>query len=163
MTGIELILSDLPRVLLEASILLSIAVLVGLLIRATNIPLTVVLAVAGLVVTESGADLAVSRLISGEGFEGLVLNLLLPVLIFETAIIPSTREFMRNLVPIVALATFALVLSAALVGAAINATVGLSISVALLFGVIVSATPRLPWLRCFARSGVEPPADTGRG
>ena len=57
MTGTELILSDLPRVLLEASILLSIAVLVGLLIRATHIPLTVVLAVAGLVVNESGADL----------------------------------------------------------------------------------------------------------
>ena len=42
-------------------------------------------------VTESGADLAVSRLISGEGFEGLVLNLLLPVLIFET----GTMEWRR--------------------------------------------------------------------
>ncbi len=155
MVETELILSDLPRVLLEASILLSIAVLVGLLIRATHIPLTVVLAVAGLIVNESGADLAISRLIAGEGFEGLVLNLLLPVLIFEAAIMLSTREFMRNLVPIVALATLALVISAALVGTAINATVGLSISVALLFGVIVSATDPVAVVAVFREVGVS--------
>ncbi len=92
----QLILSDLPRVLLEASILLSVAVLIGVLIRKLHIPLTVVLAVAGLIVSEAGTELAVTELISGEGFEGLVLNLLLPVLIFEAALGLSTREFMPS-------------------------------------------------------------------
>ncbi len=151
----ELILTDLPRVLLEASILLSIAVLIGLLIRSLHIPLTVVLAVAGLVVSEAGADLAITELIAGEGFEGLVLNLLLPVLIFEAALMLSTREFMRNLVPIGALATVALAVSAVLVGLSMNATTGLSMSVALLFGVIISATDPVAVVAVFREVGVS--------
>ncbi len=151
----ELILSDLPRVLLEASILLSVAVLIGLMIRSLHIPLTVVLAVAGIVVSEAGADLAIAQLISGEGFEGLVLNLLLPVLIFEAALMLSTREFMRNLVPIGALATVALALSAAVVGFSMHATAGLSISVALLFGVIISATDPVAVVAVFREVGVS--------
>ncbi len=151
----ELILTDLPRVLLEASILLSVAVLIGLLIRSLHIPLTVVLAVAGLVVSEAGADLAIADLIAGEGFEGLVLNLLLPVLIFEAALGLSTREFMRNLVPIGALATVALGVSAAVVGLSMNATAGLSMSVALLFGVIISATDPVAVVAVFREVGVS--------
>src|SRR5919106_352964 len=98
--GADLVLTDLPRLLLEASILLSVAVLVSMITKRVHIPLTVVLAASGLLVTEFGVDLAITQLIAGEGFENLVLNLFLPVLIFEAALSLSTREFMRNLVPI---------------------------------------------------------------
>ena len=152
--GVELVLTDLPRLLLEASVLLSLAVLVSLFTRRINIPFTVILATAGLMVTELGADLAISQLIAGEGFENLVLNLFLPILIFEAALMLSTREFMRNLVPIGALATVALAISAVVVGFAMNLTVGLSITVALLFGVIISATDPVAVVAIFRELGV---------
>ena len=152
--GVELVLTDLPRLLLEASVLLSLAVLISLFTRRINIPFTVILATAGLVVNELGADLAISQLIAGEGFENLVLNLFLPILIFEAALMLSTREFMRNLVPIGALATVALAISAVVVGFAMNLTVGLSITVALLFGVIISATDPVAVVAIFRELGV---------
>ena len=153
-SGVELVLTDLPRLLLEASILLSLAVLVSPFTRRINIPFTVVLATAGILVNELGADLPIGRLISGEGFENLVLNLFLPILIFEAALMLSTREFMRNLIPIGALATIALAISAVLVGFSMNLAVGLSISVALLFGVIISATDPVAVVAIFRELGV---------
>lgn len=154
-TGAQLVLTDLPRLLLEASILLSIAVLVSLFTRRLHIPLTVVLAAGGMLVTELGADLAIGQLIAGEGFENLVLNLFLPVLIFEAALMLSTREFMRNLVPITALATVALAISAAVVGLSMNLAMGLSLAVALLFGVIISATDPVAVVTVFREVGVS--------
>ena len=152
--GVELVSTDLPRLLLEASVLLSFAVLISLFTRRINIPFTVILATAGLMVNELGADLAISQLIAGEGFENLVLNLFLPILIFEAALMLSTREFMRNLIPIGALATVALAISAVVVGFAMNLTVGLSITVALLFGVIISATDPVAVVANFRELGV---------
>jgi NhaP-type Na+/H+ and K+/H+ antiporter len=46
-------LTDLPRLQLEASVLLSMAVLVSLFTRRLHIPLTVVLAASGMLVTSS--------------------------------------------------------------------------------------------------------------
>ena len=151
----DLILTDLPRVLLEASVLLSGAVLVGLVTRRVNVPLTAVLAMIGLLVSELGADLAITRLIVGEGFETLVLNMFLPILIFEAALMLSTREFMRNIVPIGALATAALVISAVFVGISLNIALGMSLTVALLFGVIVSATDPVAVMVVFRELGVS--------
>lgn len=153
--GTQLVLSDLPQLLLEASVLLLLAVLVSLPTRRFHIPLTVVLAAAGIAVAELGADLAISQLIRGEGFENLVLNLFLPILIFEAALNLNTREFMRNLAPIVALATVALAISAGLVGVSMNMTIGISLSVALLFGVISSATDPVAVVAVFRELGVS--------
>lgn len=154
-TGAQLVLTDLPRLLLEASVLLSIAVLISLFTRRIHIPLTVVLAAAGLIVSEAGADLAIAQLISGEGFENLVLNLFLPILIFEAALNLSTREFMRNLLPIGMLATVALAISALLVGLSIVWAIGWAVAVALLFGVVVSATDPVAVVSVFREVGVS--------
>ena len=154
--GAELVITELPRLLLEASVLLSGAVLVSLFTRRVNIPLTAVLAMIGLLVKESGADLAIIDLIKGSGFGTLVLNLFLPILIFEAALMLSTREFMRNIVPIGALATAALVISALFVGFSLKlAPLGLSLTVALLFGVIVSATDPVAVTAVFRDVGVS--------
>jgi hypothetical protein len=88
----------LPTALLEMSVLLGTAVLVGLFAQRIRLPLTVVLAVAGVLATELGVDLALVGILSGEGFKQLLVNLFLPVLVFEAALTLSTREFMRNLV-----------------------------------------------------------------
>ena len=151
----ELVLTDLPRLLLEASLLLSGAVLVGLVTKRIHIPLTVVLALTGILVAEFGADLTITALISGVGFENLVLNLFLPVLIFEAALNLDTREFMLNLVPIGVLATVALAISAAVVGFSMNQFAGVSLAVALLFGVIISATDPVVVVAVFRELGVS--------
>ncbi len=153
--GTQLVLGQLPQLLLEASVLLLIAVLISLLTKRLHIPLTVILAGAGILVVELGSDLAISELIRGEGFENLVLNLFLPILIFEAALNLNTREFMRNLLPIVALATVALAISAGLVGLSMHYAVGLTLSVALLFGVISSATDPVAVVSVFRELGVS--------
>ena len=151
----EFVLINLPRILLELSILLSGSVLVGLATKRINLPLTVVLAVVGLGVSEFGGELAIGAMIQGEGFEILLVNLFLPILIFEAAIALNTREFMRNLVPIGALATVALAISAVLVGVSMNLLIGWPIAVALLFGVIVSATDPVAVVAIFREVGVS--------
>jgi monovalent cation:H+ antiporter, CPA1 family len=61
------VVEQIPRALLEVSILLGGAVLVAMATRRIHLPLTVVLAVAGLLASELGADLAVAELLAGEG------------------------------------------------------------------------------------------------
>ena len=134
------VVEQIPRALLEVSILLGGAVLVAMVTRRIHIPLTVVLAVAGLLASELGPDLAVAGLLSGEGFKELLVDIFLPILIFEAALGLSTREFMRNLLAIVVLASVALVISAALVGAALTLALGVPLLAALLFGALISAT-----------------------
>ena len=134
------VVEQIPRALLEVSILLGGAVLVAMVTRRIHIPLTVVLAVAGLLASELGADLAVAGLLTGEGFKELLVDIFLPILIFEAALGLSTREFMRNLLAIVVLASVALVISAALVGAALTLALGVPLLAALLFGALISAT-----------------------
>ncbi len=145
----------LPTALLEMSLLLGAAVLVGLLAQRIHLPLTVVLAVAGILATQLGIDLALLDLLSGEGFEELLVNLFLPVLVFEAALGLSTREFMRNLVAIAALATVALVISAVLVGYGLVLTLTLPLAGALLFGTLISATDPVAVVAVFRELGVS--------
>jgi CPA1 family monovalent cation:H+ antiporter len=149
------VVSALPSALLQVSLLLATAVIIGLVAQRINIPLTVVLAIAGLLVSELGADdLAVMQLLGGEGFKELLVNLFLPILIFEAALALSTREFMRNLVAIGALATVALAISAALVGLGLRFGLGIPLAAALLFGALISATDPVAVVAVFRELGV---------
>jgi monovalent cation:H+ antiporter, CPA1 family len=147
--------SSLPTALLEISLLLAAAVLVGLLAQRVHIPLTVVLALAGMLVTQLGVDLALMDLLGGEGFKELLVNLFLPILIFEAALGLSTREFMRNLLAITALATVALAISAVLVGFGLNLGLGIPLAAALLFGALISATDPVAVVAIFRELGVS--------
>ena len=148
------VVEQIPRALLEVSILLGGAVLVAMVTRRIHIPLTVVLAVAGLLASELGPDLAVAGLLTGEGFKELLVDIFLPILIFEAALGLSTREFMRNLLAIVVLASVALVISAALVGAALTLALGVPLLAALLFGALISATDPVAVVAVFRELGV---------
>ena len=148
------VVEQIPRALLEVSILLAGAVLVAMATRRIHVPLTVVLAVAGLLASELGADLAVAGLLAGEGFKELLVNLFLPILIFEAALGLSTREFMRNMLAIVVLASVALVISAALVGGALTLVLGIPLIAALLFGTLISATDPVAVVAVFREVGV---------
>jgi CPA1 family monovalent cation:H+ antiporter len=145
----------LPTALLEMSVLLGAAVFVGLAASRMRLPLTVVLAVAGMLATEFGIDLALVEVLSGEGFKELLVNLFLPILVFEAAIGLSTREFMRNLVAITALATVALLIATALVGYSLVATLAIPVAAALLFGALISATDPVAVIAVFRDLGVS--------
>ncbi|MGA7688689.1 MAG: sodium:proton antiporter [Jiangellales bacterium] len=145
----------LPTALLEMSILLGVAVLVGLFAQKIRLPLTVVLAVAGMLATTLGLDLALIEVLDGEGFKELLVNLFLPILVFEAAVTLSTREFMRNLAAITALATIALLISAALVGSSLVAALAIPVAAALLFGALISATDPVAVVAVFRELGVS--------
>jgi CPA1 family monovalent cation:H+ antiporter len=145
----------LPTALLEMSLLLGFAVLVGLLAQRVGIPLSAVLAVAGVAVAQSGIDLALVDILAGEGFQELLVSLFLPILVFEAALGLSTREFMRNLVAITALATVAVVISAALVGYGLVVSLGIPLASALLFGSLISATDPVAVTAVFRELGVS--------
>jgi CPA1 family monovalent cation:H+ antiporter len=145
----------LPTALLEMSVLLGAAVIVGLAAQRMRLPLTVVLAVAGILATQLGADLALVEVLSGEGFKELLVNLFLPILVFEAALGLSTREFMRNLVAITALATVALLISTALVGASLVWALAIPLVSALLFGSLISATDPVAVIAVFREVGVS--------
>ncbi|MBA2576724.1 MAG: hypothetical protein H0V05_08820, partial [Euzebyaceae bacterium] len=60
---------NLARLLLELSLLLATAVLLGLLARRVRIPVTVVLTVVGFAAAALGGTLVVGERLQGEGFE----------------------------------------------------------------------------------------------
>jgi CPA1 family monovalent cation:H+ antiporter len=145
----------LPAALLQVSVLLAAAVLVGMLAQRVNIPVTVVLALAGILVVEMGFDSTIAGFVAGAGFKELLINLFLPILIFEAALGLSTREFMRNLLAVTALATVGVAISAALVGFSLFYILGIPLVVALLFGVLISATDPVAVVATFRELGVS--------
>lgn len=145
---------SLPEWLLGASVLLAGAVALGLLARRVGVQLTVVLVVIGFVAGWIGDSLGFEAPLRGERFEEVVVFLFLPVLVFEAALGLSVRAFFRNLGPILILAVVALLVSAALVGVALNVALGIPLAAALLFGALISATDPVAVVAVFRELGV---------
>jgi len=147
---------DLPAALLEVSLLLVGAALVGIPARRFGIPVTVILAVGGFLVAWAGGDKTLELVASlrGEVFQETVVYVFLPALVFAAALGLSTRDFLRNLGPILVLATVALAIAAALVGVALYFGLGIALSSALLFGVLISATDPTAVVSVFRHVGV---------
>ncbi|MGB3633330.1 MAG: sodium:proton antiporter, partial [Rubrobacteraceae bacterium] len=144
----------LPQWLLLVSALLLAAVLIGLLARKVQLPFTVVLAVVGFVAGWIGAPLGFEMPLEGEEFEGVLVFVFLPVLVFAAALGLSTRAFLNNIGPILVLAVLALVISAVLVGVSLYLVLGIPLVAALLFGVLISATDPVAVVAIFRKLGV---------
>ncbi len=138
---------------LEASGLLAVAVLVGVVARRVRLPLSVVLVVVGIVAAAVGMSPGVGRL-EGEAFEQVVLFLFLPVLVFAAALGIDLRAFVRNLGAILALAVPAFLLSAGVVGLVLHQALGTALVAALLFGALISATDPVAVVAVFREVGV---------
>lgn len=145
---------SLPQWVLQASVLLAAAVLLGVLARRVRLQLTVVLAAVGFLAGWLGEPLGVENPLRGEEFEEVLVFLFLPVLIFAAALGISTRAFFRNLGPILVLAIVAFMVSAVLVGFALNLGLGISLTAALLFGALISATDPVAVVAVFRQLGV---------
>ena len=144
----------LPQWILLTSILLTVAVLLGVFARRVRLQLTVVLAVVGFVAGWLLEPLGLEIPLRGEEFEEILLFLFLPVLVFDAALGLSTRAFFRNLVPILVLAIPALIVSAVLVGLALSFGLNIPLAAALLFGVFISATDPVAVVAVFRQLGV---------
>jgi len=149
---------ELSSSLLEISLLLAGAVLIGIAARRWKIPVTVLLAVGGFLLAWVGGDtvFALVDSLRGDTFEAIVVNLFLPILIFEAALTLSTRAFLRNLGAIVVLATVALAIAAGLVGYSLHILLNIPLPAALLFGVLISATDPVAVVAVFRNLGVSP-------
>jgi CPA1 family monovalent cation:H+ antiporter len=145
---------SLPEWVLQISVLLAGAVLLGLLARRVRLQLTVVLAVVGFLAAWFGGPLGVESPLRDEQFEEVLVFAFLPVLIFAAALGISTRAFFRNLGPILVLAIVAFVISAVLVGIALYLGLAIPLTAALLFGALISATDPVAVVAIFRQLGV---------
>ncbi len=145
---------NLPEWVLQISVLLAAAVLLGVFARSVHLQLTVVLTLIGFLAGWLGEPLGVESPLRGEEFEEVLVFLFLPVLIFAAALGISTRAFFRNLGPILVLAIVAFGISAVLVGVALNLGLGIPLAAALLFGALISATDPVAVVAIFRQLGV---------
>lgn len=144
---------ELPRLLLEVSGLLTLAVLLGLVARRISVPLSVILVVVGFLAGATGLGLDIGEL-EGEAFEEVVVFLFLPVLVFAAALGIDLRAFVRNLGAILVLAVFAFLVSAVLVGVTVHLALGTTLAAAFLFGALISATDPVAVVAVFREVGV---------
>jgi CPA1 family monovalent cation:H+ antiporter len=144
---------SLPDWMLQLSLLLSFAVVLGLLARRIGLPHTVVLAVLGFVAGAVGRALGLEIPLHGETFEEVVIFIFLPPLVFQAALNLSSRDFFRNLLPILVLAVPALVVSAAIIGASLHFGLEVPVAAAMLFGALISATDPVAVVAIFRELG----------
>lgn len=147
-------LDQLPAVVLAVSALLAVASFLAVLTRRLRLPLTLILVVVGFGAGELARSNGVELPIEGDGFHDVLLFIFLPALVFEAALSLPARLFARNLVPILALAVVALVIAAVLVGLLVHFGLGVSLTAALLFGALISATDPVAVTATFRELGV---------
>src|SRR5512144_2591280 len=127
--------------------LLLVASLVAIAVRRLQIPYTVALVVAGLLLT----------LQSGVKFEltpELILALFVPPLIFEAAFHLNFNELRQNLSAILVLAIPGVILTTFIVGGVLVLGIHLSLAEALVFGSLIAATDPVAVVALFRILGV---------
>ena len=129
--------------------LLLIAALVAMGARRLRIPYTVGLILAGIVlaVTPFPSDIEVTK--------DLIFTILLPPLIYEAAIYIKWQELRRDLPVILTLATFGVLLSAAVTAAGMYYLAKWDWYSAILFGVLIAATDPVSVIATFKEAGVH--------
>lgn len=138
-------------------ILLFIAALIGILIKRLRMPYTVGLVLVGLALAffEPLVLFGISveelrELLSSE----LILILFVPPLVFEAAFHINIKDLMKNIKIILVFAIPGLILTMFFVGWIVSATIGIPITVALLFGALIAATDPVAVVSLFRSLGV---------
>ncbi|HUK86391.1 MAG TPA: cation:proton antiporter [Terriglobales bacterium] len=87
------------------------------------------------------------------GFPGIILYVLLPPLVFESAYHINFADLRRDLVPVTALAVAALAVSTGLIGLGLHALLAIPYPAGLLFGALISATDPVAVVALFKEIG----------
>jgi CPA1 family monovalent cation:H+ antiporter len=128
--------------------LLVAAIVVAQIARRLALPYTVGLVIAGVV-------LAVARVNIGVPLtHDLIYNIVLPPLLFEAALNIHWRELRRDLLPVLTLAVFGTVISAAVVAAGMAFFLHWPVPQALVFGVLIAATDPVAVIALFKDNGI---------
>lgn len=132
-----------PEIVSILIVLLMIATVVALVTQRLRIPYVAGLVLAGLPIT---TDLLSRQL----GLDpSLVLNLFLPILIFEAAINTDISRLRSTFKPIALLASLGSILSAAIIAALVKFGLGIAWIPALLIGVILASTDTVSMIAVF--------------
>lgn len=142
------------QVLLTAGFLLT-ACLSSILLRKINFPYTIGLVIIGVILGYiSDAYHVLFPLMHNVNLSSnLILYIILPTLIFDAAINIDGRLLLRNIVPILILAVFALLISAGMITGILSTTTALSLGGAALFGALISATDPVAVIALFNEVG----------
>ncbi len=129
--------------------LLVVASLVAILARRLRLPYTVGLVATGLGLSFLGTG-------GGEGLtHDLIFIVVLPPLLFEAALGISWREFRRDALPVVVLATLGVVAAAAVVAAGMVFVLAWPLDAALIFGTLIAATDPVAVIAMFKDNRVS--------
>lgn len=134
--------------------LLGVGILVSGLFRRLPLPYTVILLLIGVIIKSTAGyfdwDVDINNFrISTD----LVLFIFLPILIFESGINLNTRQLFKNIVPVLTLAIPALFISALLIAGILHLLFGLTFTLALVFGALISATDPVAVVALFKTLG----------
>ncbi len=127
--------------------LLLIVSIVAIVVRRFQIPYTVALVVAGLLITFQSP-------IKFELTPELILTLFVPPLVFEAAFHINLRELQKALPVIILLAVPGVILSMLITASFLIVGLKMSLTVALLFGALISATDPVAVVALFRTLGV---------
>ncbi len=144
--------------LAETVLILSILLLAGMLAASLGkrapLPYTVLLVLLGLLAAQVAHQLPQAGVLTHfQLTPEVVLFLLLPALIFESAFNLDARQLMKDLIPVLALAVPALLFSALLIGIGLSQALELGFLTALLFGALISATDPVAVVALFRELG----------
>lgn len=132
------------ELIVEFVILLLIACGVGVIVKYIRLPYTIALVLVGLFVGLSGfPKIPLTK--------ELVFFILLPPLLFESALNMDLSELRENFKIISVLAIFGVLVSTVLVGFIMHKALGLPLELAFLFGAMISATDPVSVLATFKK------------
>ncbi len=136
-------LAQIETLILELLLIVSI---VAILVRRFRIPYTVGLVLAGLALSlRAGLEIQLSS--------ELILSLLLPPLVFESAFHLNINRLRQNLITIAILAVPGVVLNMLIIGGILSFGIGLPLTIALVFGALIAATDPVSVISIFRRLG----------
>ncbi|MDX8389521.1 MAG: cation:proton antiporter [Mariprofundaceae bacterium] len=144
----------LPEAIFFIATLLIAAVAVGLFCRRIPVPFTVLLVIIGMGMGAMIREVPELAILSGLQLSPeLVLFVFLPALIFESGFSLDGRQLLKDLIPILALAVPALLLSTLLIGGGLWWLLAMDPVMALLFGALISATDPIAVVALFREIG----------
>ena len=134
--------------------LLTVAMLAAGVCHNLPIPYTVFLVIIGIVLgTFARNEESMSVLLNFQLTPDIVLFLFLPALLFESAFNLNARQLVRDLIPVLILAIPALLISTAFIAVGLWFFLEVPLTLALLFGALISATDPVAVISLFKELG----------
>ena len=149
-----------PTVIILLLAIVLFAALIEPWIKRTRIPFTAVLVILGFIGSEVWTGLGFDTGLRWDSFRDIILHLLVPILVFESAYHMPARLLFRNGLPVFILAVPALLISALISGYLIFLGIGypqaFPLLTAILAGVILAATDPVAVVSMFKAVGASP-------